>query len=183
MTRAGVAGAGGEWQGRVWPLPSPAGSKQRAAPWHAAAIPGAAGLPEKAPAGYFRVGSESPLAGCQGLHNTCRGCPPPCHHAPGKAQLLFLSLSAPQTPWCSREPSKLAPAPPWGVCSELLGLGVCLGMPGRGRTCGDRAPCPFPHPLQPRAGCCAGFAAGSLPWGVGGGSGDGQPELSPAGRG
>lgn len=133
-------------------LAQPCRREQRAAPWHATAIPGgAAGFPEKAPAGYFRVGSDSPLAGCRGLHSTCRGCPPPHHHAAGKALLLSPSLSAPWTPGCSRiapgSPPKPASAPPRGACTPPLGSRVCPGEPGRGRIGGNRAPCPFPHLL------------------------------------
>lgn len=63
---AGVAGQGVSGRGGCGPCPA-LQAEQRAAPWHAAAIPGAAaGLPEKAPAGYFRVGSDSSLAGCRG---------------------------------------------------------------------------------------------------------------------
>lgn len=60
VPRVGVRGGGGaraggvgEWQGRVWPLPSPRSGEQRAAPWHAAAIPGATGASRKSSGSLF----------------------------------------------------------------------------------------------------------------------------------
>lgn len=103
-----------EWQGRVWPSSSPAAvscrnTEQRAVPWHATAIPSTAGLPEKAPHGYIRVGSDSPLAGCQGLDSTCHGCPLPHHRAPRKTVLLSPSCAAPWIIQCSRDPQAALP--------------------------------------------------------------------------
>lgn len=89
----------------VWPCRC----EQRAVPWRATAIPGTAGLPEKAPDGYIRVGSDSPLAGCQGLHGTCHGCPLPHRRAPGKTVLLSPSCAAPWIIQRSREPQAALP--------------------------------------------------------------------------
>jgi len=146
--------------------------EQRAVPWHAAAIPGAAGLPEKAPDGYFRVSSESPLAGCQGLHSTCRGRPPPRH------QLLGRHCSCPH-PSLPHGPPSAAGSPrqaPKAGTSSSLG---CL-RPAAGLT--RVSLCELTLPASPGTG-----AKQASPWrafpGAAGGSGDGQPELSPAVRG
>lgn len=122
------------------------------------------GLPEKALAGYIRVGSDSPLAGCRGLHSTCRGC---LHR---DTALLGRHCSCP-IPLCPTDPTVAAGSP--GSYNRLL-LGVfaprcwarlCHGVPGRGWTRGEST---VPFPASPGSsgwGGRAGFAPGSvLPW-------------------
>lgn len=148
-------------------LAQPHRREQRAAPWHAAAIPGAAGLPEKAPDGYFWVGSDSPLAGCPGLHSTCHGRPLPCHRAPRKALLLSPSLSAPWTPRCSRE-AQAAPLHPatssWGCMHLTAGLTCVPRVDRHGQDQWEQGTVTLSTPPGSLR-CCAEFAPASILWG------------------
>lgn len=108
MPVAGVAGTGGEWQGRVWPLPSPAGASKGQCLGMPRLFLEQRGFQKRLPLAISGWALTHPWLDARGLPSTCCSCPPPHHCGPGKALLLFPSLSAPWTPWCSRE-SKTAP--------------------------------------------------------------------------
>lgn len=167
----GVPGVGAWVSGRAGcgscPAPGAASKGQRLGMRQL--FPEPRGLPKKAPGVYFWALSDSPLAGCWGLCHTCRGHPHPIrricscprtavsHSPPGAA-------GAPGSPTSPPEP---APAPPWGACRAharpqgwLAGSRV-LSSAGTSRVwAGHREAFP----------------------GLAGGSGNGQAELSPAGK-
>lgn len=161
-------------------LAQPCRLRQRAVPCHAAAIRRRVELPEKAAPGYFRVGCDSPLATCQGMHNTCCGHPQPPHHTPVKVWLLAPSFCLTDHLVKQGAPGsapELAALPP--LSSDKLISQVSSGVPGRGRTHRDRVPCPLPHSL----GCHSAQALlQEVMPGASGGSGARQPKLSLTGR-
>lgn len=129
------------------------------------------GFQKKLPLAISGWALTHPWLDAGGCTSTCRSRPPPRHRAPGKALLLSPSLSAPWTPRRSREPQGASPepvpAPLWDAFTPLLGSRLC----------------PFPHPLAAQSGGAVQALLREAFPGMQGGSVDGQPELSPAGRG
>lgn len=156
VPRSGVAGAGGEWQGLVWPLPNPAGASKGQRLGMPQLFPEQRGLPEKAPAGYFRVGSDSPLAGCRGLH---KHLPQP---PPTPSPRSWEGTAPVPIPLCPMDPSAQQGAP-GSLPRTSAGSSLGCFHPTAGLT-----PVPLPtSPGSPEWGCCAGFAPGSVPWDAG----------------